>query len=308
MRRVVLTDGGMGQELLRRSGAAATPMWSAQIMIDRPELVRELHADFIRAGARVITINTYSATPERLARDGDASRFDELQRLGFDLADQARRECDIEGVRIAACLPPLVASYRPDVTPAYETCLSLYRRIVDRQAVNCDLMLCETLSSVKEIRAAATAARESGKPVWVGMTVRDDGSGRLRSGETLSEAHAALDEIGVDARLLNCSRPESIASAWREFVAGKGPHGAYANGFSSIAKLSPGGTVHELEAREDLGPDAYAEFAMGWVRNGASIVGGCCEVGPAHIARLCDRLADGGYLVSGDLRQSELIP
>ncbi len=301
MRKIVLTDGGMGQELLHRSGMAATPLWSAQILMDRPELVRQLHEDFIRAGARVITINTYSATPERLEPHGEASRFDELQRRGFELARQARQECGEASVKIAACLPPLVASYRPDIAPAYETCLSTYRRIADRQAKNCDLMLCETLASVKEIRAAATAAKETGKLVWVAMTVADDGSGRLRSGETIAEAHAALDEIGVDARLLNCSRPESIAGAWRQFVAGTGPHGAYANGFSSVAKLVPGGTVKELEAREDLGPDAYAEFALGLVREGAAVIGGCCEIGPRHIARLRERLVDGGYQIVSDL-------
>ncbi len=68
--KIVLTDGGMGQELIRRSGKEPTPLWSARVLLDEPELVRDLHVDFIRAGARVITINTYSATPERLARDG----------------------------------------------------------------------------------------------------------------------------------------------------------------------------------------------------------------------------------------------
>jgi len=70
---VTLLDGGMGQELLKRSGAEPTPMWSAQVMKDNPEIVRDLHVDFINAGAQVITINAYSATPERLARDSDVS-------------------------------------------------------------------------------------------------------------------------------------------------------------------------------------------------------------------------------------------
>ena len=67
MTAVTLTDGGMGQELLRRSKTPPTPLWSARVLIDEPALVRDLHADFIRAGARVITINSYAATPERPA-------------------------------------------------------------------------------------------------------------------------------------------------------------------------------------------------------------------------------------------------
>lgn len=69
------------------------------------------------------------------------------------------------------------------------------------------------------------------------------------------------------------------------------PAGAYANGFTSIDSLQPGGTVSSLEARNDLGPTAYADFVMDWVEQGATIVGGCCEVSPAHIACIRDRLA-----------------
>lgn len=301
-RKIVLTDGGMGQELIRRSGKEPTPMWSARVLLDEPELVRDLHADFIRAGARVITINTYSATPERLERDGQSEWFRPLQQRGFELATQARDACAIDGVQIAGCLPPILASYRPDVAPDYETCLSLYRQIVAEQAGKVDLFLCETLASVKEIRAAATAAKESGKPVWVGMTVRDDGSAVLRGGESLAQAHAALDELGVEARLLNCSKPEAISASWAEFSKGGGPLGAYANGFTAIDSLQPGGTVKTLSARHDLGPQDYAGFAMQWARDGASILGGCCEVGPAHIAALHDGLLREGYRLVGELR------
>ncbi|MFT4845855.1 MAG: S-methylmethionine-dependent homocysteine/selenocysteine methylase, partial [Cellvibrionaceae bacterium] len=68
MNPITLLDGGMGQELLRRSSRAITPLWSADIMLNEPKLVRDLHRDFIASGAQVITLNTYSATPQRLAR------------------------------------------------------------------------------------------------------------------------------------------------------------------------------------------------------------------------------------------------
>ena len=83
MSRVILTDGGMGQELVRRSSSAPTPLWSARVLIDEPDLVRDLHREFIEAGARVVTINTYSATPERLAREGVPELFKELQARGI---------------------------------------------------------------------------------------------------------------------------------------------------------------------------------------------------------------------------------
>ena len=74
------------------------------------------------------------------------------------------------------------------------------------------------------------------------------------------------------------------------------PYGGYANAFTSVDALEPGGTVDVLEARKDLDPAAYAEHALGWVRQGATIVGGCCEVGPAHIKALAEKLSAEGYV------------
>jgi len=314
---VVLLDGGMGQELVRRSGQPPTAMWSARIMIDQPELVRDLHADFIRAGARVITLNAYAATPERLTEYGAADQFAKLQAAAVHAASQAREQCAIDAVKIAGCLPPLVASYHPSLAPPFAESVSTYRQIVAEQAAHVDLFLCETMGSAQEARAAATAALESGKPVWLAFTVSDDDSVTLRSGEPVGEALQALADLDVDAKLLNCSKPESISAAWSEFStnhnAAKDPNmtsqsankpaskrgmlGAYANGFTAIDNLLPGGTVSSLEARNDLGPDQYADFALDWIERGARIVGGCCEVGPTHIAALASKLSAANYVI-----------
>ena len=77
------------------------------------------------------------------------------------------------------------------------------------------------------------------------------------------------------------------------------PFGAYANGFVSIAALQPGGTVEALKGRDDLDPARYADHALHWVASGATIVGGCCEIGPAHIAELKRRLGAEGYDLGG---------
>ncbi|AZO29629.1 MULTISPECIES: homocysteine S-methyltransferase family protein [Mesorhizobium] len=297
MTSVVLTDGGMGQELVRRSRSEPTPLWSARVLIDEPDLVRDLHAEFIRAGARVITINTYSATPERLAREGAQDLFKPLQKRGIELARQA---CDEAGdAAIAGCLSPLFGSYAPALTISFEETLGIYRRIVAEQADGVELFLCETMASAEEARAAVTAASESGKPVWVSWTLADHGTPRLRSGETIAAASSALGDLPVAARLLNCCRPEAIAAALPELIALGGPVGAYANGFTSVEALKHGGTVDVLHARHDLDPQAYAAQAVGWVDAGAGIVGGCCEVGPAHIAALRDRLIQAGHQITG---------
>ncbi|PDQ20014.1 homocysteine S-methyltransferase [Mesorhizobium sanjuanii] len=297
MKFVILTDGGMGQELVRRSKSEPTPLWSARVLIDEPDLVRDLHAEFIRAGARVITINTYSATPERLAREGAEELFKPLQKRGIELAKQARD--DAGDVAIAGCLSPLFGSYAPALTISFQETLDTYRRIVAEQADGVDLFLCETMASAEEARAAVTAASESGKPIWVSWTLADHGTPRLRSGEPIAAAASALDDLPVTARLINCCRPEAITAALPELIGLGGQVGAYANGFTSIEALKHGGTVHVLHARHDLDPEAYADQAVGWVEAGAGIVGGCCEVGPVHITTLRDRLERAGYEISG---------
>jgi S-methylmethionine-dependent homocysteine/selenocysteine methylase len=279
----------MGQELLRRSHREVTPMWSADVMLNEPQLVADLHADFIRAGADVITLNTYTATPSRLRREGHFEFIEKLHQSAIDAAKQAKDVTERSETKIAACLPPLVASYRTEAVLSYESSLSEYRQLVELQADGCDLFICETMSSIVEAKAALTAAKESGKPVWLALSVQDNGQKRLRSGEHLLDAInslVGLSNEGPDAVLLNCSKPEAIDSAWSTLSQVTCPIGAYANGFTSVESLYPGDTVKVLESRRDLGPDAYASYAQQWITQGATIVGGCCEIGPSHIARI----------------------
>ena len=294
---ITLLDGGMGQELLKRSSKDITPLWSTQVMIDEPDIVRDVHIDYISAGARVITLNAYTMTPERLVRDGQIEDFETLQVAAINAAISAREAAGIPEVKIAGCLPPLVASYHAEVTPKYEAMLKSYSKIVAIQAPHVDVFLCETMSSIAEAKAALVAAKESGLPVWVSLTIEDNDQGLLRSGEALSDAVAMLDEFGADAKLLNCSKPEAILASWSKMKSDQGLTGAYGNGFTSVDSLKPGGTVKSMQSRTDLGPAAYAEFAMEWVTNGAGLIGGCCEVGPAHIAELSKRLTENGYSV-----------
>jgi S-methylmethionine-dependent homocysteine/selenocysteine methylase len=296
MSKITLLDGGMGQELLRRSSRKVTPLWSADIMLNEPLLVRDLHSEFINSGARVITLNTYTATPQRLKRDGELGQLVHLHQQAMKAAKDAIEITECDDVAIAGCLPPLVASYRPDVSLSFEDSLDTYRRLVELQAPASDVFICETMSSITEARAACTAAMESGKPVWLALTVSDKHKAQLRSGESLEIALLALDSFDTQATLLNCSQPEAISACWSLLNNKQRKIGAYANGFVSIDSLYPGDTVEELEMRQDLSPEQYAEHAIGWARNGATIIGGCCEIGPAQIKALQNKLCSEGYI------------
>jgi S-methylmethionine-dependent homocysteine/selenocysteine methylase len=301
--RITLLDGGMGQELIKRAPEGPTALWSARVMMDHPEIVEAVHLEYIRAGAKVITLNAYSATRDRLEGAGFGDRFEELQRKACGLAQRARDKGGVD-VTIAGCLPPLQWSYRPELASDPDEITPVYAEIAALQAPHVDLFLAETMSSSGQGLGAVRGALEGGggKPVWVAWSVADDLTGLLRSGETVAQAAAALDGLKVAARLLNCSRPESITAAMPALARLGGAFGAYANGFTGIVpEYKPGATVRALTGRIDLGPEAYADLAMGWVEAGATIVGGCCEVGPAHIAELARRLTEAGHEITGDI-------
>ena len=294
MAAVTLLDGGLGQEIQKRSAQSAHTLWSVKVMMEKPEIVTAVHRDYIDAGAGVLCINAYTATPSRLARNGFSEWFDEAQALAVSIANEARDESGKSGLQLNGCLPPLVASYKTDVSLDYEASLAMFRQIVAAQQHGVDVFIAETMGIIAEASAAIDAAKETGKPVCVGFTLADDISNTLRSGEDLADAVAMAVDRGVDGILVNCSFPEAVSAAMPMLADSGLRCGGYANGFTSIDALVPGGNVDALSARKDLGPEAYADFAMSWVEDGASIVGGCCEVGPAHIAHLHQCLVAAG--------------
>lgn len=294
----------MGQELCNRSSNEIHAEWGGWVMRHEPHLVQELHEDYLRAGAKVITLNTYATTP-RVSDDthGQTSDFEGEQNAAIRLALAARKAAGPDA-RIAGTLPPLSWSYRPSLVEAFERNLEDYRKIVKAGEEHVDLFICETMSTSEEARAAATAACESGKPVWVSWTLAenlaDDGSARLRSGETIAEAITALNGLDVQGLLVNCSTPEVTTAAMPELARDGRPFGAYANAFSAdLSQYGPGETVEVIENRKDLDPEGYATHVNRWIDAGATIVGGCCQTDPTHIAEIKRQLTEAGHDLSG---------
>ena len=291
----VILDGGMGRELRFRGVETLSTIWSANALLVAPEVVRQVHEDYIAAGARVITTNTYGIIRHELAREGVEHRLRELNELAGQLAVEARDAAPHE-VWIAGSLPPLNGSYRPDRVWPFEKAEPLYREQAEILAPYVDLFICETMSSSAEAVAAATAACATGKPVWVSYTLHEDRSGRLRSGETISEAVAALADLPISGFLANCCAPEAITAALPELGGTGVPYvGGYANTFTPVPETwtldGSGPTDRFLDLRTDLDPETYLTHAAAWWASGATVVGGCCGTRPAHIAAIAGMAA-----------------
>lgn len=305
MTEITLLDGGMGQELLRRSGDDPTPLWATQVMLDHPGLVGEIHAAYADAGATVATTNTYAIHRDRLGNGASnhyaatgqdlpdlSARFEDLLDAALSEASSVRKRS-----RLAGSVGPLGASYRADLHPETSVAVPIYAEVARHLAKGCDLLLFETIPSVEAARACLAAGRTTDLPVWLSFTVDDEDGSLLRSGEPLASAIDVASR--ADAVLANCSAPEAMQDALRVLSSAGVPFGAYANGFTQITKafLAGGTTAADLSARRDMGPVAYADHVMGWIEAGATIIGGCCEVGPAHIAEIHRRVLAAGHSI-----------
>jgi len=292
---VLLLDGGLGQELIRRSPSPAHHHWSLQVMLEQPELVAEVHRDFCEAGAGAACLNTYAITHTRLARGSGLPPIGSLLAAARNLAQQGVEASGQADTALVSSLPPLVASYRPDTQLPFEQAIREYRELIELQAETVDGFLAETIPSIAEATAVLTAADQAGVRIMLGLTVADEDGRLLRSGEPLADALAAIDAFEPLAVVINCSKPEAVSQAIPVLRESRFAFGAYANGFTTIDALEPGGVVDVLEARHDLDPEQYAKFAAEWLDAGATVIGGCCEVGPKHIQALDSLLQDRGH-------------
>jgi len=303
MTRLTLLDGGTGRELQRIGAPFRQPEWSALALIEAPQFVSRVHRSYVDAGADVITTNSYAVVPfhigeARFAEQGEALA-DRAGRLAREVADAAPRP-----VHVAGSLPPVGGSYRADLFDAARA-RPVLERLVRGLAPHVDHWQAETLSAtaeavlVHEVIGATPGAQA--KPLWLSFTLQDEsvvpGQPRLRSGEPVADAVAVALRLDAAALLFNCSQPEVMGDAVdaaREVLRCAGvvlPIGVYANAFPPQPQEATANDGLD-PLRSDLTPRGYLGWVESWRERGASIVGGCCGIGPEHIAAMREALDD----------------
>ncbi|MCH7307170.1 homocysteine S-methyltransferase family protein [Acinetobacter sp. NIPH 1852] len=284
-----ILDGGFGRELARRGAPFRQPEWSALALTEAPEIVKEVHIDFIRAGAEVITTNNYAVVPFHIGQDRFDNEVRDLVQVAVNQAKLAVAESD-KDVLIAGCLPPLFGSYRADLFKQDEA-KRLATPIIETLSPHIDFWLAETQSCIAEVETVHALLPKDDREFWVSFTLQDEIQQQkplLRSGENIEQVAELLKRLNADAVLFNCCQPEVILQAILEIKKLLPEHvqiGAYANAFppqSSEATANDGLD----EVRADLNPDVYLKFAQAWKDAGATLIGGCCGIGPEHIAAL----------------------
>ena len=286
---MIVMDGSMGNELLARRSDLVTGLWSAQYLIDAPELVKEIHLDYINAGADLIITNTYSTIPSYLSKQKAEDKMSELIHLAGKLAREAVKDSK-KKVTVAGSLPPLEESYRPDLVIDKEEAVPIYETLIKELTPYVDIFICETMSSIKEMQHVIQALQnlDNVKPVWISWSLKEDKKNQLRSGESIKEAFIASASIKPEAYLFNCTDPFAITEGLKELKElTQKPIGGYPNVFNV-----PDGWTLDNDVQvsvRDLSVEKFLEFAEEWRNLGASIIGGCCGIGPKFIKALAEK-------------------
>ena len=294
-----ILDGGMSRELQRLGAELKQPEWSALALINAPDIVRQVHAEFIEAGADVVTTNSYALVPfhigeDRFRKDG-ASLIALSGRLAREAADGSGRK-----VTVAGSLPPIFGSYEPQNFDASRV-QDYLGVLVENLDPFVDVWLGETLSLIAEGEAVRQAVAKTGKPFWISFTLDDDtaqvngAEPKLRSGEAVRAAAEWAAGSGATALLFNCSKPEvmkaaveTAATTFKEKDASL-EIGVYANAFEGEqGETAANEGLHSTRA--DLTDDIYSRFACTWADAGATMIGGCCGIGAAHIHKVAGAL------------------
>ncbi|WP_129844213.1 homocysteine S-methyltransferase [Streptomyces sp. RFCAC02] len=286
----MVLDGGLSDELAARGHDLSGGLWTARLLAEDPGALLAAHRAYLAAGAEVLTTASYQASFGGFARWG-ADRA-AAERLFGESVRLARRAAAGRRAWVAASVGPYGAvladggEYRGRYGLSVAELTRFHRpRIEALAAAGPDVLALETVPDVDEAEALLRAAEGCGVPVWLSYTVA---GGRTRAGQPLADAFAvAAGNAQVLAVGVNCCAPGEVAPAVRL--------AAEVTGRSAVAYPNSG-EAWDVERGRWHGPaglagDAAGEAAVAWRAAGARLIGGCCRVGPAAIARMAAALA-----------------
>ena len=287
-RQTRILDGGMGQELLARGMKPNSTLWSANAILDENyhQLVLDTHVDFIKAGAEIIVTTTFATRQKRLKENNLLDKFEYLNQKAGEIAQAAKQK--FPNTYIAGGIPPQNLTYEEDDRGEDEIIenFNSQAKVLNSYV---DFFYFDVWSSVKEVRCGIEAIKEFKKPYLVGLHISEGTT--LPSGEKIKDIKNIIDENALGV-ILSCVSPENFEKNLKELKSLNIPFGFKLNGFVTtklqesytsifIGKKSNPNEI--LGKRHDLTPDKFYEIAKKFKENGATIIGGCCEISPEHI-------------------------
>lgn len=290
----IILDGGTGTDIQRRGAPMSGDTWCAEVNLTHPDIVRAVHEDYIAVGADVITANTFATSALLFNALGRDDELLDIDRAAVGIAREAAEGRPVAVAGSMSTMRPLVAGTdRTDLHQEWpeDTARELFARKANHlAALGVDFLLMEMMRDVNYSLWATQAALATGLPVWVGIATE-----RRADGELVGFGHhdQLLDDV---VRVLAATGPAHISimhSSSSDTADAidivkrhwKGPLGAYPE--SGYFKMP------EWNFVDLISPDDLVDRSQGWQRQGVTAFGGCCGLGPEHIAALAKRFKRG---------------
>ncbi len=291
---IILLDGGVSTEIQKRGVAMDSDVWSGLAHKSHPEVVLQVHEDYIRAGAQVITANTYSTARHVLESINMGGEVRAINTEAVQLAKEARDNSAKHETLIAGSMSSMAPFTSQQEVAAGEKVAQNYQELAEIIAeAGVDLIITEMMRDAVNAKLVIEAALSTGLPVWIGYSamMSDDGKSvqtwqwkNSLPSVDFEELVEAVSPLGGDAAGIMHSQvrdtPPALEILSRHW---SGPKLAYAE-TGEIEKP-------DWNFKEICSPNEYAAEIEGWINNyGVQIIGGCCGTGPEHIRILKDRL------------------
>jgi S-methylmethionine-dependent homocysteine/selenocysteine methylase len=290
--RTIILDGGTGTGIQRRGAPMDGETWCAEVNLTHPDIVQAVHEDYIRAGAEVITANTFATSAllfNALGRDGDLVKID---RAAVEIAKRAAAGKNIAIAGSMSTMRPVVPGSDRTLKQREwpeDQARGLFRRKAENlAAAGVDLLMMEMMRDIDYSIWATEAAVATGLPVWVGISVERRADGRIsgfgREDQLLDDIAPALAAMGPAVISIMHTSPSDTDEALeivRKYWDGR--LGTYPE--SGYFKMP------DWQFVDIIPPAELVAKSRAWQAMGVSVFGGCCGIGPEHIAALAKEFA-----------------
>jgi len=283
-----ILDGGMGQEILNRGVKPYGTIWGATALLHKKyhNIVVEAHLDFIKAGAEVIVTNSFGSRKRRLIENNLEKKFKELNTTAGKLAVKAVKKSK-KKILIAGSLPPQNFTYFSDLGSDIKFIKDGFYEQAKCLNPFVDFFYLDVMCSLKECEIGINSITSFKKNFLIGIHVRENG--KLPSGEKFMNVMKKLEKYKPLGVITSCVSIEHLENIIKDIKKIKLPFGFKINAFQHIPagwKPDANNPKVQLGKRNDLTPQKFFNVCRKFNKAGAKIIGGCCEVSPAHIRKL----------------------
>ena len=276
---LIIMDGGTGTELEKRGVPMEEKGWSASSTITQPEILRQIHEEYIRAGADIIITNTFSTSRHVLDSCNLADKFELINATAARIAVEARDNAADRPIYIAGSISTTTFGEEQPTPAVALTNFNDQANILADNGV--DFFVLEMMRDIEYTNIAHQAAKQTGLPVWIGYSTNVDAEGKVQltyTQGTISFADALQTLSAKETPLVSVMHTltediQPSLSVLKEKWSG--PIGVYAHSGEFI--------MPNWQFIDIISPEAYAAEAQKWVAQGVQVIGGCCGIGPKHI-------------------------